>query len=469
MSTIEALLKMSLQPSLLNSKRTRALGCPPKVTERAEQSNRKVAKALPEKLEEMLCIASFPSHQLLPCQKRVPRPKLKSKKEHPASHPGSHKVTPQDPPPKVKLPLHPTSQPVLHIAADEAICPGKSSNSKTRTKSKRSRAPLAPSPCAPKNRLTSEPTQIKVQQSIAQNTNPTGATQQNDAPKDSPASAPKNKLTSEADQNAVKKSIAQKANAMISPEAAQQIDVPKDSPCASKNKLASEPTQNAVKRQSIAQNTNASSPEAAQQIDDVPKDANKSATDGESDTIWDEEQSSTEKMAPPINPFRNENVIPFKNRERMIIRDYAMTTQILSSNVNRRTTKNPKQQAEANAALSLSPLNKSKTREHLGLVREQKCGLCCRSFLPVNLLGVVSLKAIHDIHNVWESTRGLINDANLPCKRKGQMKAPGCYEPTQICVFCCQMFYDQQHVYRPTRAPSAKHTKQKQRKPSKNM
>jgi len=94
-------------------------------------------------------------------------------------------------------------------------------------------------------------------------------------------------------------------------------------------------------------------------------------------------------------------------------------------------------------------LEKSRSKEKYGIEIKRNCGLCDRPHLSENLVLAVTLKACLDIRDSWGckydpegSSRVRVNP-NL-------RKAPACYNETRVCVFCAQLFDNQQEKYRPS-------------------
>jgi len=155
------------------------------------------------------------------------------------------------------------------------------------------------------------------------------------------------------------------------------------------------------------------------------------------------------------NDTQKDSALSDEQRYRMVKRDYALLTQLLKSGTSR-VTKDKREQLQEHENKSLSPLSQSKLRKNLGLVQEQNCSLCCRTFLPINLTGVVSCKAIIDLRSTWEKTYGLIvgNRKLSPTKKSNKVGIKvGYYKPVKVCAFCFQMFDGQQDVYRPSPDP----------------
>jgi hypothetical protein len=98
-----------------------------------------------------------------------------------------------------------------------------------------------------------------------------------------------------------------------------------------------------------------------------------------------------------------------------------------------------------------SPFERSLTKEKFGLATRKPCGLCCRLFLPINLVMAVPLKAVYDMRETWgdkfdpdgQTSRNVNVNPNLK-------RAPACYDRTRVCAFCSQLFDDQQEIYRPS-------------------
>lgn len=94
-----------------------------------------------------------------------------------------------------------------------------------------------------------------------------------------------------------------------------------------------------------------------------------------------------------------------------------------------------------------STLERSKSKEKYGIAQRKPCGLCNRTFLPENLVLAVTLKAILDLRETWGTK---YDPDSAAIKINPNLKrAPLCYNETRVCVFCAQLF-DNQEMYRPS-------------------
>lgn len=91
-----------------------------------------------------------------------------------------------------------------------------------------------------------------------------------------------------------------------------------------------------------------------------------------------------------------ENWIPEEIRQRMMRRDLVVAKANFESTVMRAEASS----REANRH-KLNPLEKCKSHEKFGLEKKASCGLCLCTYLPVNLVLAVPLKAVLDIRDSW--------------------------------------------------------------------
>lgn len=146
----------------------------------------------------------------------------------------------------------------------------------------------------------------------------------------------------------------------------------------------------------------------------------------------------------------SENWIPDHIREKMVQRDLSVAKQNLEFNeLYNRSSSSPMHGVGGCAAHGTSPLERSRAKEKFGLEQRKPCGLCCLSFLPVNLVMAVPRKAVFDMRDTWGDkfdpkghAKGVRVNLNLK-------RAPACYDRTRVCAFCAQLF-DQPSKYRPS-------------------
>lgn len=152
------------------------------------------------------------------------------------------------------------------------------------------------------------------------------------------------------------------------------------------------------------------------------------------------------KVRPPHSdgkPRSKENWIPEEIRQKMLKRDLAVAM------VNFEAKETCNTSIKHITQRSNDTLERSLCKEKFGIEQRKPCGLCCRKFLPVNLVLAVPLKAVLDIRDSWgdkfdpEGTKRVHVNPNL-------RKAPACYNSTKVCAFCAQLFDQQQETYRPS-------------------
>ena len=97
----------------------------------------------------------------------------------------------------------------------------------------------------------------------------------------------------------------------------------------------------------------------------------------------------------------------------------------------------------------LNPLETCKSHEKFGLEKKTSCGLCLCTYLPVNLVLAVPLKAVLDIRDSWGTKFDA--DGSVQVRLNSNLrKAPLCYDEVKVCSFCSQLFARQQDTYRPS-------------------
>jgi hypothetical protein len=134
-----------------------------------------------------------------------------------------------------------------------------------------------------------------------------------------------------------------------------------------------------------------------------------------------------------------ESWIPDHIREKMVQRDLSVAKQNLALN-----------NMYHHSTDGMSPFERNLTKEKFGLATRKACGLCCRDYLPNNLVMSVPLKAVFDMRDTWgdkfdpDGQKSRIVNVNPNLKR-----APACYDRTRVCAFCSQLF-DDPDIYRPS-------------------
>ena len=148
----------------------------------------------------------------------------------------------------------------------------------------------------------------------------------------------------------------------------------------------------------------------------------------------------------------NENWIPDQIREKMVQRDLSVAKRNLEfENMYQNSLSFTMSKGKQEGADGVSPFQRNLTKEKFGLATRKQCGLCCRLFLPVNLVMAVPLKAVYDMRDTWgdkfdpsgQKSRTVNINPNLK-------RAPLCYDKTRVCAFCSQLFDNQQNTYRPS-------------------
>ena len=152
--------------------------------------------------------------------------------------------------------------------------------------------------------------------------------------------------------------------------------------------------------------------------------------------------------------FRSrENWIPDQIREKMVQRDLSVAKRNLEFNnmyqqfPSFRTTESGNEQGTN----GMTTFERSLTKEKFGLATRKQCGLCCRLFLPVNLIMAVPFKAVFDIRDTWGDKFDPHRQKSGTVTVNSNLKrAPACYDCTRVCAFCSQLFDNQQEIYRPS-------------------
>lgn len=143
-----------------------------------------------------------------------------------------------------------------------------------------------------------------------------------------------------------------------------------------------------------------------------------------------------------------ESWIPHHIREKMVQRDLSVAKQNLALNNMYQHSLSFVDRGEGTDGMS--PFERNLTKEKFGLATRKACGLCCRDYLPNNLVMSVPLKAIFDMRDTWgdkydpDGQKSRIVNVNPNLKR-----APACYDRTRVCAFCSQLF-DNPDIYRPS-------------------
>ena len=137
-----------------------------------------------------------------------------------------------------------------------------------------------------------------------------------------------------------------------------------------------------------------------------------------------------------------ESWIPENIRRKMVQRDFSV------AKINQHSREKYRVSRIKNLSkLKPNTLERSISKEKYGIEQRKACGLCYRQFLPENLVLAVTLKAILDLRETW----GTRYDPDISrIKINPNLKrAPLCYNETRVCVFCAQLF-DNQEMYRPS-------------------
>lgn len=135
----------------------------------------------------------------------------------------------------------------------------------------------------------------------------------------------------------------------------------------------------------------------------------------------------------------------------MVLRDLSVVTRNLEFNDMYQRSFSFASDGGADELDGMSPFQQNLTKEKFGLASRKACGLCCRHFLPINLIMAVPLKAVFDMRDTWgakfdpEGQKSRAVNVNPNLKR-----APMCYDKTRVCAFCSQLFHGEQEVYRPS-------------------
>ncbi|GMH64897.1 hypothetical protein TrLO_g12670 [Triparma laevis f. longispina] len=140
----------------------------------------------------------------------------------------------------------------------------------------------------------------------------------------------------------------------------------------------------------------------------------------------------------------NQNWIPENVRQNQVRRDLAVAKINVESTVVREEAARTEKGRH-----KLDALETSKCKEKLQLLKKLPCGLCCVTFLPVNLILAVPLKAVLDIRDSW-GTKFDPKGASKVRVNTNLRKAPLCYDEVKVCGFCSQLFQYQQDNYRPS-------------------
>jgi len=149
-----------------------------------------------------------------------------------------------------------------------------------------------------------------------------------------------------------------------------------------------------------------------------------------------------------------ESWIPEATRQRMMKRELAVVKENLELKEKCQNTRSALKTRDArgvqqNRSNHINSLERSLSKEKYGIERRKSCGLCCSTFLPINLVMTVPLKAVFDIRDSWADkydSNGISNIRMNPNLRR----PPACYNQTRVCVFCAQLFNHQQEKYRPS-------------------
>ena len=140
----------------------------------------------------------------------------------------------------------------------------------------------------------------------------------------------------------------------------------------------------------------------------------------------------------------NQNWIPDEIRQKMVRRDLLVAQSNFAGTKKIVETRNQEKNRH-----KLNPLDTCKSHERFGLERRGPCGLCCQTFLPINLVLAVPLKAVLDIRDSWGEKFDPKGSSKVRLN-KNMRRAPLCYDEVKVCVFCSQLFAQQQDLYRPS-------------------
>lgn len=133
-----------------------------------------------------------------------------------------------------------------------------------------------------------------------------------------------------------------------------------------------------------------------------------------------------------------ENWIPDHVREKMVQRDLSVAKRNLEFNDMYKGKDSDRR---------MSPLERNLTKEKYGLAVRTQCGLCCRLYLPVNLVMGLPQKAVHDIRETWGDK---FDPAGRTVCANPHRHPSAMYDRTRVCAFCSQLFENQQDSYRPS-------------------
>ena len=147
-----------------------------------------------------------------------------------------------------------------------------------------------------------------------------------------------------------------------------------------------------------------------------------------------------------------ENWIPDHIREKMVQRDLSVAKRNLEFNsMYQNSLSFITAEGQQDGADGVSPFKRNLTKEKFGLATRKQCGLCCRLFLPINLVMAVPLKAVYDMRDTWGGKFDPIGQKSRTVNINPNLKrAPLCYDKTRVCAFCSQLFDNQQNTYRPS-------------------
>ena len=135
-----------------------------------------------------------------------------------------------------------------------------------------------------------------------------------------------------------------------------------------------------------------------------------------------------------------ENWIPDHVREKMVQRDLSVAKRNLEFS----------EMCKGNSDRRMSPLEQNLTKEKYGLAVRTQCGLCCRLYLPVNLVMGLPQKAVHDMRETWGDRFDPAGQKSRTVCINPNRHPSAMYDRTRVCAFCSQLFENQQDSYRPS-------------------
>ena len=164
-------------------------------------------------------------------------------------------------------------------------------------------------------------------------------------------------------------------------------------------------------------------------------------------------KSKSKSMLSLPNTFKiksSESWIPADIRSRMIQRDLSVAQQNFDDLKAYQTSTLREYKRYYKLNFDVDELAKSKALEKYGIETRKNCGLCRLSFLSVNLVMAIPLKAVLDIRDSWRRCNFDNEGLDEIRVNPNWKKAPACYNEIRVCVFCAQLFDQQQDKYRPS-------------------